>query len=137
EGCEVARVETWGGAIQFRNYARTLDDAGVWQRWFGGQYRTARRAYRHLARTHKLPSRHECSRDFRTLADHLHARDRFNADAECRALLGTSFAGVETKWEEIQTVVSWYERVFTSIPDNDGSSATCRDIVLKSRSKRV
>ncbi len=134
---DVARVETPGGAIQFRNYATTLDDAGVWQRLFGGEYRAARRTYRRLARARKLPSRHECARDFRALADHLHARDRFNANAECRALLGTSFAGVETQWEEIHTVVSWYERVFTGIPDNDRSSIACRDVVLKSRSERV
>lgn len=128
EAADVARL---------RADATAVETAGLWQRWFGRQYRVARRTYRTLARTASKVPRQTIARDLRALADHLQARTRFDSDAGYRELLGAQFKGVETKWTEILRVAEWYQEVFTLLPETETDALTLRDLLLKSRSERL
>jgi very-short-patch-repair endonuclease len=122
---------------QLRAHATAIEDAGIWQRCFGGRYRAARRTFRRLARTPRKVSRSDMTRHMRALADHHEERTVFDGDAECRRLLGSHFRGVETKWDEIQSLVVWYEEVFTLLAETDDQTIAFRDVLLKSRGERL
>ena len=77
------------------------------------------------------------ARDLRALADHIQARTQFEADAECLELLGGQFKGLQTKWNEIQSVAAWYQHVFTLLPETDEDSRALREVLLKSRTERL
>src|SRR5438094_679572 len=85
----------------------------------------------------ELPSRQHMARDLRALAVHLLARTQFDKDAEYRELLGAQFKGIDTKWNELQLVIAWYQDVFTLLPETDQDSLTLRDVLLKARTERL
>ncbi|MGH9661129.1 MAG: DUF4011 domain-containing protein, partial [Bryobacteraceae bacterium] len=124
-------------AAKLRAHAAAIEDAGFWQRWFGRDYRAARRAFRKFGRDSRKPTRPEMADGFRSLAEHHQARTEFDADTECRDLLGPLFRGIETKWDGIQLLVGWYQDVFTLLPEIDNDSAALRDVLLKSRTERL
>ena len=124
-------------AARLRAHAGAIEDAGIWQRLFGRQYRSGRRAYKALARHATKPSRKTIAHELRTVADHLQARTRFDADAGCLELLGSHFKGIETKWTDWLAIAAWYRDVFTLLPDSDESSVALRDLLLKARTERL
>ena len=124
-------------AARLRAHAGAIEDAGIWQRLFGRQYRSGRRAYKALARHATKPSGKTIAHELRTVADHLQARTRFDADAGCLELLGSHFKGIETKWTDWLAIAAWYRDVFTLLPDSDESSVALRDLLLKARTERL
>ena len=124
-------------APRLRAHASAIEDANVWQRWFGRGYRTARKTFKKFARDTRKPSRQQMTQDFRSLAEHHQARTEFDSDKQCRELLGGHFKGVETKWDDLQRLVSWYQDVFTLLPEVDENSVAFRDLLLKSRTERL
>jgi len=137
ESFNLSTVTDATDAARLRVHAAAIEGANIWQRCFGRQYRLARLAYRTLARTATRMSRQDIARDLRSVADHLQARATFDRDVECRGLLGAQFKGVDTKWNEIQLVVGWYQEVFTLLPETDKDTLTLRDVLLKSRTERL
>jgi very-short-patch-repair endonuclease len=122
---------------RLRAHATAVEIAGFWQRCFGREYRLARRTYKTLTRTPSKASQQTIARALRSVADHHQARTQFDANAECRELLGAHFKGVETRWDEIQRLVGWYEEIFAFLPDTDKDSLAVRDVLLKSRTERL
>lgn len=124
-------------ASRLRAHASAIEDAGFWKRWFGRDYRTARRTFRKFARESRKVSRAEMIRGLHSLAEHHQARTEFDSDTECRHLLESYFKGIDTKWDEIQFLMIWYQEVFTLLPETDSDTVTLRDVLLKSRTERL
>ena len=123
--------------VQLRAHACAIQDASLWQRWFGGDYRAARRAFKRGSRGDLRVSRHEMAQDFRALADYQQARKRFESDGQYRRLLGDGFKGVETNWSDVQRLVGWYQEVFTLLPEVGGGSVALREFLLRSRTEDI
>jgi hypothetical protein len=134
---DLSTVSETTDAARLRAHAAVIEDAGIWQRCFGREYRAARRTFRRLRRVPRKVSRQDMTRDMRALADHHEARTAFDEDEEYRRLLGAHFRGMETKWDEIQPLVCWYEEVFTLLPETDADTSAFRDVLLKSRTERL
>lgn len=124
-------------AVRLRAHAAAIEGAGIWQRLFGRDYRSGRRAYKALARHAAKASRKSMAQHLRAIADHLQAQTDFDADAGCQQLLGAHFKGSQTRWNEWQVIVAWYQQVFALLPDNDDSSVALRDLLLKTRTERL
>jgi hypothetical protein len=124
-------------APRLRAHASDIEDANVWQRLFGRDYRTARKTFNKFARDTRKASRQQMTQDFRSLAEYHQARTEFDSDKQCRELLGAHFKGVETKWDDLQLLVTWYQDVFTLLPEVDENSVAFRDLLLKSRTERL
>lgn len=137
ETFDVAAVFESADAPQLRAHASALEAAGLWQRLFGRDYRSARRTFRRFARDARKTSRQDMARGYRSLAEHHQARAEFESDKQCRELLGAHFKGIDTNWDDIQRLVDWYQEVFTLLPEVDENSAAFRDLLLKSRTERL
>ena len=134
---DVSAVFESADAPQLHAHAMVLEQAGLWQRLFSGDYRRARRTFRKFARDARKASRQDMARVFRSLADHRRARAQFESDKQCKELLGLHFKGIDTNWQDIQRLVGWYQEVFTLLPTIDDDSVAFRDVLLKSRTERL
>jgi hypothetical protein len=75
-------------------YATAIEDASLWQLWFGGSYRRAGRAYKRLSRQRRKETREVMGRNFRALRDYTRGRTEFETQNRCRELLGPNFLGL-------------------------------------------
>ncbi len=122
---------------QLLEWASVLDEASVWQRLFGRNYRQAGRAYRRIALGNKKASHTEMSRGLRIVADYAQKRTRFDNHAGHRELLGTHFQGVNTPWDDLHQVILWYEQVFVALPEHQRHSEPFRRMLLTARNERL
>ena len=122
---------------QLLEHAAVLDQASLWQRFFGGGYRDAVRAYRRIARHRKKISRREMSTSLRTLGEFTGRRGRFEANPAYRDLLGSHFQGVATPWEDLHAVLLWYEQIFVALPEHQTQSEPFRRLVFTARAEHL
>jgi len=122
---------------QLAEHATVLEKAGILQVWFGRAYREARRTHRRIVLTGAKASRDTMARDLRALAEHRQRHSLFEHNAMYREILGPHFVGVDGKWDELRSLVSWYEEVFTLLPEHNQRTASARDLVLRSRTERL
>ncbi|MBI3681089.1 MAG: DUF4011 domain-containing protein [Acidobacteria bacterium] len=115
-------------------YARAVEDASLWQVWFGRGYRQAKKAHRRMSRTRRKEMREVMGRDFRALSDYAHRRTEFETQSRCRELLEPHFQGVETPWDDLLLLLAWYEDIFTSLPEE---GQALRDLLLRVRVARL
>jgi very-short-patch-repair endonuclease len=125
------------GAVALRAYARTLENAGFFQRMFGRDYKHARRVFRTLSQSSDRPHRLELVKRLRAVAEYVHLHAEFVSDVELRSALGPRFRGLETSWENLKRLLAWYEKVFTGLPGMDDISGKLRDLLLRSRTETL
>jgi very-short-patch-repair endonuclease len=117
--------------------AAVLDEASVWQRLFGRNYRRAGQAYCRIALGKKKAPRMEMSRGLRTVAEYAQKRAQFDSHAGHRELLGAHFQGVNTPWDDLHQVILWYEQVFVALPEHQLHSGPFRRMLLTARIERL
>ncbi|MBS1877540.1 MAG: DUF4011 domain-containing protein [Acidobacteria bacterium] len=117
--------------------AAAIEQAPLWQRMFGSDYKRAVAVHRQLAPGRTDAARNDMSRGFRNVAEHVQWRARFNEDADYRHVLGPHFRGVDTAWDDLQTLVAWYEQVFIALPEHQPESAPFRRLLFDARTERL
>jgi len=117
--------------------AAIIDGASPWQRWFGGDYKRAVSMYRRLANGNKKSDRSDMSRSLRSIAEHLHARERFDSHPAYRETLGGHFQGVGTAWDDLRQLIVWYEEVFIALPEHHAPSEPFRQLLFTARTERL
>jgi len=122
---------------QLAEHATILEEAGILQVWFGRAYRQAKRAHRRIVLTGAKASRYTMARELRALSDHCKRRSLFERNTVYRETLGPHFIGLDSKWDELRSLASWYEEVFTLLPEHNQQTAAVRDLLLKSRTERL
>ncbi len=118
-------------------HAHLLENASLWRRLFGGDYRKAVKTYRRLSRNGKGVARFHMSDHLRTVAEYTQDRNQFDNHATYREALGPNFQGVQSPWEDLQHLALWYEQVFVRLPEHRIQSARFRHLVLSSRTERL
>jgi hypothetical protein len=126
-----------GDPLHFAEHASALERAGILQVLFGRAYKRARKTYRSFAITRQKASRETMARHLRALSDHCQKRAQFEGHSLYRETLGACFIGVDSKWDEIGLLASWYEEVFVRLPEHDEHSPVFRELLLKSRTERL
>ena len=121
--------------MELAQHASSLEQAGFLSVLFGRAYRNARRIYRRIARGGRDSSRHTMARDLRSLSDYFQRRRKFEDNISYRAALGSNFAGVDSDWDGMCLLASWYEEVFIKLPEHDEHSAVFRELLLRSRTE--
>ena len=122
---------------QLLEWASVLNEASVWQRLFGRNYRRAVNAYRCIGLGKKKAPRMEMSQGLRAVAEYTQKRTQFDNNAGYRELLGTHFLGVDTPWNDLHQVILWYEQVFVALPEHQIQSEPFRKLVLTARIERL
>jgi very-short-patch-repair endonuclease len=134
---DVSAAMTGDTAERLLDYAKTIEDAGFLQVWFGNQYKQAVRTYRRLAMDGRKAPRERMSRAFRTLSEHSRKRNEFETRQINREAFGSHFKGVETDWDSLFVIIAWCEEVFTAFPEHNDSAVKFRELLLKSRTERL
>lgn len=122
---------------QLLKYAAILEYAGFWERVFGREYRSAARTFRHLSRQPSRVGREQMSRSMRSIAQYAQCRSEFDSNSSYRQVLGPSFSGVHSPWDELERVLEWYSEVFTALPDHRAGAEPFRRLVLTARADRL
>jgi hypothetical protein len=122
---------------QLLQHASVLDEASLWRRIFGRDYRSAVMAYRRTDRQGRKVSRRKMSVALRTLANYLQERWRFDNHAAYRETFGVHFRGVSTTWGDLEAIVMWYEQVFAALPEHHTSSEPFRKLLFTARAERL
>jgi len=119
-----------------RRFASVLEEAPIWRRILGDEYREAVNAYRGVVRNRKKAPRRKMSRALTSLADYEQQRIQFNNHAVYSEMLGVHFRGVASQWEELQVVLDWYEQVFVALPEHQAPSEPFRRMLFTARTER-
>jgi len=122
---------------QLLEYAAVLDEASLWQRLFGGNYRRAARVHRRIALGKKTTPREHMSRSLRSVAEYVQHRAQFESHATYREMLGVSFQGVNSPWEDLHELLLWYEQVFVAFPEHQPDSEPFRRLMFDARTERL
>lgn len=88
---------------------RVFRDGDTWYRILQRDWRSARRIYRSLTRNKLKKSSSQCLRELSDLRDHLDSRSRFLHGQEHQSFLGPLFRGLETDFENVETLITWFE----------------------------
>jgi hypothetical protein len=136
-GCifNLSLATTISDPSQLDKHAAALEEASVLQVLFGRAYKLAKRTYKRIALEGANTSRKIMSRNLRTLADHFLRRARFEDNALYRDTLGPHYAGVDSKWEQLRSLASWYGEVFALLPEHNQHTSAVRDLLLRSRTE--
>ena len=118
-------------------YARQIEDAGLFTRMFGGDYRKAKAFYRRMARSRKKPRRTEMSDTFRQLGEYARGISAFVSRAGYVQVLGIHFNGISSDWDALSSLADWYEQVFTYLPEHYDEALPLRQLLLKGRTERL
>lgn len=122
---------------QLLGHAATLEEASLWQRLFGGEYRRAVRAYRRITLARKKSPRDEMVRSLRTVAGHKQRRTGFDSDGLLRETFGSHFIGAESPWDEFHRVLDWYEQIFVALPEHQPHTAPFRRLLFSARVEQL
>lgn len=119
-------------------FATRVTRAGLLQVLFGhGGYRQAVGMYRRISRSRRKRSRNDMARDLRSISEYIRARACFEGAPLYREVLGAHFTGIETNFEHFRVLASWYQEVFTFLPDDDADSSAFRNLLLRTRIERL
>lgn len=115
----------------------TIGEASFLERCFAADYRTAVKTYRNLSRTRKKAPREMMSAQLLEIAQHLSKRNRFENNPSHQKSLGPHFRGLETTWEDLQIISSWYESVLAKLPEHRPVAEQFRRLLLGARVERL
>jgi very-short-patch-repair endonuclease len=124
-------------ASQLHGYAALLDEATVWQRLFGRDYKQAVKAYRNIAKRQTKTIRSQMSRDLRAVAQYKERRDQFDTHTGYREMMGANFQGVHSAWEDLHHLHLWYGQVFEALPEHQSHAEPFRHLLLTARIGRL
>jgi hypothetical protein len=122
---------------QLLEYAAVLDEASLWQRFFGGNYRRATRVHRRIALGKKKTPRQNMSRALRGVAEYVQRRAKFENHATYRQMFGMYFQGVNSPWEHWHELLLWYEQVLVALPEHQPDSEPFRRLMFDARTERL
>ena len=122
---------------QLLEYAAVLDEASLWQRMLGGNYRRAAKAHRRIALKKKKTPRRHMSRALRSVAEYVQHRAQFDNHATYRQMLGMHFQGVNSPWENLHEMLLWYEQVLVALPEHQPASEPFRRLMFDARTDRL
>jgi hypothetical protein len=121
---------------QLLKYAAALDEASLWHRMFGRDYRQAVKVHRRIARGRKAPRR-KMSAALRTVGEYRQKRAQFDDHVAYREIFGVHFQGVLSPWDDLQAVLAWYEQVFVALPEHQPNSEPFRKLLFTARAERL
>jgi len=122
--------------IELIECASEIESASFWQRLFGKRYRKSVKIYVRVF-PGKKPGRADMSRSLQKLAGHIQRRERFERDENLNASLGTDFIGLESAWDDFDSILQWYERVLIALPDHRDQTQPFREILFAARVERL
>jgi hypothetical protein len=93
---DLTSTEVKNNPIELLECAVTLDQASLWQRLFGRDYREAVKVYRHVARSGKKAPRPDMIRALRAIVAYTDKRAQFENHAVYREIFGVHFQGVSS-----------------------------------------
>lgn len=122
---------------QLLECAAILDNASLWRRVFGRDYKGAKRVYRNIARARTNAPRADMSHALRTVAHYAQRRAQFDEHVGYRETLGVHFKGVHSPWDDLDQILDWYERIFLILPEHHAPSKPFRQVLFTARSDRL
>jgi very-short-patch-repair endonuclease len=117
--------------------ASEMESASFWQRLFGKEYRKSVKTYLGVTWAKKKLERNEMARSLRFLAAHIQRRRRFESDESLCTFLGTEFKGIESAWEDLDSILQWYEQLLIALPDHKDQAQPFREILTTARVERL
>lgn len=122
---------------QLLQCATVLDEASLWRRMFGSDYRQALKTYGRIARGNKKAPRGQMSIALRTVAEYVQKRTQFDNHVAYREMLGIHFQGVLSPWDDLQAVLVWYEQTLVALPEHHTHSEPFRRLVFTARAEHL
>ena len=122
---------------QLLKCAAILEYASFWERLFGREYKHAVRTFKQFSRRPAKVPREAMSRSLRSIAQYAQRRSEFESNSSYREMLGPSFSGVQSPWEELQELLEWYEDVFVALPDHQAQAEPFRRLAFTARVERL
>lgn len=119
------------------SYASRIEDAGLFARIFGGDYRKAKAFYKRIARNRRRPQRAEMSEAFRHLGECARGINAFVSRSTYVQVLGIHFNGISSDWDALSSIADWYEQVFTYLPEHYKEALPLRQLLLRGRAERL
>ena len=113
-----------------RAHARALKEAGSFA-FLSGSVRSAKRAYRLLARSITKVPPQTMMTDFERLADHLEATKQFADDPRLCSICGASFNGIHTDFAALEAVSAFAIRVRQEFPSTNQTRIAVRRVCLE------
>lgn len=127
---------TASSSADLSRHAVTIAETGFLKRW-GKDYRAAVKAYKRLTLSRKKAPREQMTRDLRDVEAYCTRRAGFDNHAAHRAMLGSHFAGTDTKWDELLRLAGWYEEVFLAFPEQSPHATPFRELFFTARTERI
>ena len=134
---DISHAMTAYTADQLITHAKTLENAGFWQRLFAADFRSASKVHRTLALKPSARRREQMAKDLRRIALHMESLHKFESNPLFRQVLGDHFAGLATKWQDVGVLVQWYGDVFVKLPDHHSAAEMFRGVLFNSRLDRL
>ena len=122
---------------EIRAAAGTLENSGFLARWFGSQYRDARRFYDGIAQANGTQRKRNPGQELERLARFIEQKRELENDVELRHVGGTSFRGVDTQWQELLMVSRWASKVRRELPNRSPGHVHCCEVLLGGETARV
>lgn len=122
---------------QLFGHSAVLDNASVWERLFGGEYRVAARTYRSIATVQKKAPRRQMGAALKTIGDYEQHRKKFEDNAVFRRTIGNHFKGIDSPWEDLTRITAWCEDVLLAFPDRHPPAVPFRDLVFTGKTERL
>lgn len=114
-----------------------LCNASLWQRLFGGEYRTAARVYRSIATAQKKARRHYMATSLKTIGQYEEDRRNFEGGAAYRETMRSHFKGVDSAWDDLIRITAWCEEVVRTLPDHHAPSVPFRKLLFSAGPERL
>jgi very-short-patch-repair endonuclease len=137
EEYDVAEAALTSSPEDLHACAQVIEASGFFQRWFGKDFRRAARVHQRLYRAGNKAPRPAMARGFRELADLLSAKARFANRPDLKEVIGATFRGTSTDWGKLLALTSWYESVFTILPEHIATAAQYREMLFEGRIERL
>jgi hypothetical protein len=104
---------------QLKTHASTIEQTGIFQRFFGSPYRHAARDYRIIALRNGKTSRAIMSQALTAVAQYDQKQRQFTDNILYRRTFSNLFRGVKTPWEDLQQTCTWYQEVLAALPEEN------------------
>jgi len=99
---------------QVRRHVRTCGEVDLF-RLTTARYRQARHDWRVMSRQSLRPTRQRLARDYRQLLHYQQRSLHFRENPLYRRELGQLFRGIETPFQDLQSLIDWSERVWAAL----------------------
>jgi very-short-patch-repair endonuclease len=122
---------------EIRAAVEILENSGLFARLFGSAYRGARRIYRSIAQEDSSPRKRNPGQELTRLVQFLDQKRELENDAELRQAAGTSFRGLDTRWQELLMVWRWASKVRRELSSVAPEDSPCCEVLLGGETARL